>query len=87
MVEPAINQQILEPLETPSVSYLSSDTLFIQTARPYLEGEEIARGVTVFYDKDNENAVVGLMIDHAETVLQPFVDAILAKHGLVRDNA
>ena len=74
----------LEPLAKAVVSYLKSDTLFIQTNKPFLEGEEIARGVTVFYDKENENEVVGVMIDHAETVLKPFVDAILAKHGVSR---
>ena len=84
MAEPAVNRQTPEPVETASVSYLVSDTLFIQTSRAFREGEEIARGVTVFYDKDDGNTVVGLMIDHAETVLQPFVDAILAKHGLIR---
>ncbi len=84
MAEPAVNFPDLEPLAKAVVSYLKSDTLFIQTNKPFLEGEEIARGVTVFYDKENENEVVGVMIDHAETVLKPFVDAILAKHGVSR---
>ena len=82
MAEPAVNHQGLEPLEKAIVSYLVSDTLFIQTSKPFLDGEEIAQGVTIFYDKENENKVVGMMIDHAETVLKPFVDAILAKHGV-----
>ncbi len=82
MAEPAVNFPDLELLDKAVVSYLQSDTLFIQTNKPFLEGEEIAQGVTVFYDRENENEVVGMMIDHAETVLKPFVDAILAKHGV-----
>ncbi len=82
MAEPAVNHQGLEPLEKAIVSYLVSDTLFIQTTKSFMDGREIAQGVTIFYDKDNENEVVGMMIDHAETVLKPFVDAILAKHGV-----
>ncbi len=81
MAEPTVNYQKFEPLEKAVISYLESDTLFIQTTKPFIEGEEIAQGVTVFYDKDNENEVVGMMIDHAETLLKPFVDAILKKHG------
>ena len=81
VAEPTVNYQELEPLEKAVISYLESDTLFIQTTKPFIEGEEIAQGVTVFYDKDNENEVVGMMIDHAETLLKPFVDAILEKHG------
>jgi uncharacterized protein YuzE len=82
VAEPTVNYQELEPLEKAVISYLESDTLFIQTTKPFIEGEEIAQGVTVFYDKDNENEVVGMMIDHAETLLKPFVDAILEKHGV-----
>ena len=72
MAEPAVNFPDLEPLAKAVVSYLKSDTLFIQTNKPFLEGEEIARGVTVFYDKENENEVVGVMIDHAEDRAQTF---------------
>ena len=81
MAEPAVNRQLLPPLEKATVSYLVSDTPFIQTSRPFIEGKEIAQGITVFYDKENENEVVGIMIDHAETVLKPFVEAILANRG------
>ena len=82
MAEPAMKVVELEPLEKPSVSYLKSDTLFVQTSKPFLDGEEIAQGVTIFYNKEHPDEVVGFMIDHAETVLKPFVDAILAKHGV-----
>ena len=81
MAESTVNHPEIESLQAARVSYLVSDTLFIQTDRPFAEGEEIAEGVTVFYDKDNENEVVGLMIDGAEAVLSPFVDAILAKRA------
>ena len=79
MAESTVNHAETEPLQAAKVSYLVSDTLFIQTDKPFVEGEEIAQGVTIFYDKDNENEVVGLMIDGAEAVLEPFVDAVLAK--------
>ena len=81
MAESTVNHTEMESLQAARVSYLVSDTLFIQTDRPFAEGEEIAEGVTVFYDKDNENEVVGLMIDGAEAILSPFVDAVLAKRG------
>ena len=66
------------------VEYVSEGTgvLFIQTDKSFVEGEEIAQGVTVFYDKENQHEVVGIMITHAEDVLKPFAEAILAKHGM-----
>ena len=79
MAEPTVNNTSMEPLQPANVSYLVSDTLFIQTDSPFAEGEEIAQGVTIFYGKENPNEVVGIMIDGAEGVLKPFVDAILAK--------
>ena len=39
------------------------------------DGEEIADGVTVFYDEND--AVVGIDIDRAEELLKPFIDAVL----------
>ena len=79
MAELTVNHPEMESLQPANVSYLVSDTLFIQTNEPFAEGEEIARGVTVFYGKENPNEVVGVMIDGAEAVLKPFVDAVLAK--------
>ena len=79
MAEPTVNHPWMESLQPANVSYLVSDTLFIQTDSPFAEGEEIAQGVTVFYGKENPNEVVGIMIDGAEAVLKPFVDVILAK--------
>ena len=81
MAESVANHPEMESLQSANVSYLASDTLFIQTDKPFVEGEEIAQGVTVFYGKENPNEVVGVMIDGAEAALKPFVDAVLAKRG------
>ena len=62
--------------------------LFIWTGEKSAVGEEIAKGITVHYDKDEDNepcSTVAIHIDSAEHVLKPFVDAILAKYGLTRD--
>ena len=59
-------------------------TLYVDRGKPFGEGETIAKNLVVFFDQDNENEVIGIMIEHAETVLKPFVDAILAKHGVSR---
>lgn len=53
-------------------------------------GEEIAEDVIVHYDRDDDDApasAVAIRIDRAEVVLQPFVDAILAKYGVKRPGA
>ena len=64
-------------------------TLYISNGQPALMGEEIAKWVVVFTDEDPEAASsvddaspVSIQIDAAETVLKPFVDAILAKYGV-----
>ena len=64
------------------VYYPELAALHIQNGKPFREGEEIARGATVFYDLENECEVVAVHIDAAEAALQPFVEAILAKHGV-----
>lgn len=84
VAESAVNHSETELLRQAEVSYLVSDTLFIQTDKPFAEGEEIAQGVTVFYSKENPSEVVGVMIDGAEAVLEPFVTAILAKRNQSR---
>ena len=46
--------------------------------------EEMAQGILVLYDKDVDTgptSAVAIRIDDAETVLKPFVDAILAKYA------
>ena len=66
-----------------------TQTLYIGNGQPARMGEEIAKWVVVFTDEDPEadNSVddaspVSIQIDAAETVLKPFVDAILAKYGV-----
>lgn len=59
--------------------------LFIENGESSEVGEEMAKGVLVFYDKDVDDAptsAVAIRIDRAEVVLKPFVDAILAKYGI-----
>jgi uncharacterized protein YuzE len=86
MAEPIINHWDPDPLEDPATEYFpDTGTLYVDNGKPFGEGETIARNLVVFYDRENENEVVGMMIDHAETVLKPFVDAILAKHGVSRE--
>ncbi len=61
--------------------------LLIEIGQMSEVGEEIAQDVIVHYDKDDDNApsaAVAIRIDRAEYVLKPFVDAIMAKHGLKR---
>ena len=62
VAEPGINHRELEPLPKAIVEYVPGrvGALFIQTPKAFLEGEEIAQDVTVFYDKDNEDKVVGI---------------------------
>ena len=72
--------QVPEPI----VTYHPEDgVLYIETGRPFGDGETIAKNVVIFYDRENESEVVGLCIEiGAETILKPFVDAILAEHGV-----
>lgn len=63
--------------------------LFIWTGEKSAAGEEIAKDITVHYDKDEDNercSAVAIHIDSAEYVLKPFVDAILTKYGVKRDS-
>ncbi len=72
--------QVPEPIVT---YYPESGYLYIETGRPFGDGETIARNVVIFHDRENESEVVGLCIGwEAEYILKPFVDAILAKHGV-----
>ena len=59
--------------------------LDIYNGRPSEVGEEMARGIHVMYDVDFDDAptsAVTILVTSAESVLKPFVDAILAKHGI-----
>ncbi len=53
-----------------------------QDRPPFGEGETIAKGIVVFYDREKRDEVVGLSIRCAPVVLEPLVDAVLAEHGL-----
>lgn len=79
-----------ETLPNADVQYSpETQTLYISNGQPARMGEEIARWVVIFTDEDpeadksvNDACPVSIQIDAAETVLKPFVDAILAKYGL-----
>ena len=63
------------------------NTLFIDSGRVGVVGLEMAENITVHYDKDEPNeqcSAVAIRIDSADSVLRPFVDAILDKHGVER---
>ena len=69
-------------LPAPIVSFApAAGAIFIETGAPLVEGEEIAQGITVFYQGEDDSRVVGIMITGAEAVLKPFVDDVLAKNG------
>ena len=76
----------LEPEPLPNVAYNpQSQVMLIESGEPSAGEEAMARGILVFYDKDADDArttAVAIRIDRAEWVLKPFVDAILAKHGI-----
>ena len=78
----AVKSKDSKPLPEAAVGYAAEgDTVFIQTGKRVLDGEEIAQGIVVLYDDEDGNNVVGITIMGAEGVLKPFVDAILTKYG------
>ena len=80
MAEPTVNQLDLEPHVT---YYPDTQTLWVKSGRPLGDGETVARNVVVFYDRERPDEVVAVCIEMwAETVLEPFVDAILEKHSV-----
>ncbi len=77
----------IDTLSEATVKYWTADqVLEIHNGNPLGDGEEIAQFVTVFYGRENENEVVAVRLDFAESVLEPFVDAILAKYGISLDD-
>ena len=67
----------------------AQDILLIECGEKSAVGEEMAEGIIVHYNRDDESAptneavrAVAIFIDGAETALKPFVDAILEKHGV-----
>lgn len=81
MAESITNHRGSEPMVK---YYPETETLYITNGKPFGEGDNVAKDVVVFYDKENEREVVGLYIESAELVLKPFVDAIFAKHGVAK---
>ena len=62
--------------------------LLIENGQKSAAGEEISENIIIHYDKDNDDersSAVAIRIDRAEYVLKPFVDAILAKYGVKRE--
>ena len=73
-------QRDVEP--EPVVRYFpETQSLWIDSGQTLGEGETIAKGVVVFYGKDDDTAAEGVRIELAEHVLKPFVDAIVAKYA------
>ena len=88
MAEPISVPREIDTLSEATVKYWAADqVLEIHNGKPLGDGEEIAQFTTVFYDRECENEVVAVRLDLAEYVLKPFVDAILAKHGVSVDAA
>ena len=80
MAKSIVNQDVPEPIVT---YYPDEGTLYVENGKPFGDGETIAKNVVVFYDRENQSKVVGVCIElGADVVLKPFVDAILAEHGV-----
>ena len=66
--------------------YPDTQTLVIENGAWRAVGEQVAKGVTVFYVEEEggelDHDVSGITIENAEVTLKPFVDAILAKYGV-----
>ena len=71
----------------PSVLYYpDTQTLVIENGARRAVGEQVAKGVVVFYAEQEggelDHDVTAVTIDNAEVTLKPFVDAILSKYGV-----
>jgi hypothetical protein len=84
MESPIIPKE-LEPLPELKVFYTpETRTLSIDNGSGTSDGEEIAKDLTVFYDRDGTPA--GFVLESAELLLKPFLDAVRAKE-LAADDA
>ena len=73
-----IRRRELEPPPEVEVFYTpETQTLSIQNGLRVKDGEEIARGVTAFYDA--EGSLVAIDLESAELLLKPFLDAVMRK--------
>ena len=78
--QPVVKHLELEPPPQVVVRYTpETETLIIDTGKPWGDGEEIAKDLIAFYDQ--ENNVVGFTIECAELLLKPFVDAVVDKQA------
>ena len=77
MAEPAVTQPEPEPLPELVVEYYpDTQTLVVDDNQKRSEGEDIARGLTVFYDAADH--VLGFVLEGSERSLPAFVAAALA---------
>ena len=71
--------QELEPLPEVIVSYSpDTQTLSVHNGAGTADGEDIARGLTVFYDA--EGNVAGFVLESTELLLKPLLDVVLSKN-------
>ena len=84
-----INQPDWESASPAKVEYIpESQVLFIENGQDSAVGDDFAEHIIVHYDNADVAApasLTAIRIDHAEYVLKPFVDAILAKYGISLD--
>ena len=72
--------QELEPLPEVIVSYSAdTQTLSIHNGAGTADGEDMARGLTVFYDA--EGNVAGFVLESTELLLKPLLDVVLSRTG------
>ena len=81
-----VNQADWTPAQPAQVEYIpESQVLFIENGQDSAIGDDFAEHIIVHYDNDDvavPASLTAIRIDHAEYVLKPFVDAILAKYGI-----
>lgn len=71
--------RVIHPLPPARVTYTPAGQTLCLEMGARRDGEEIADGITVFYDEND--AVVGIDIDRAEELLKPFIDAALERRA------
>ena len=86
-----ISQPDWKPALPAQVEYIpESQVLFIENGQGSAVGDDFAEHIVVHYDNEDvatPASLTAIRIDHAEYVLKPFVDAILAKYGVSVDAA
>lgn len=78
MAKPAVTHPESEPLPEPVVEYYpDTKTLVVDNGQRRWEGEDMAHGLTVFYDEQDN--VQGFTMESAEFLLKSFVAALRAQ--------